>query len=147
MSPSRPGVLLVLDVALGLADPLQDDLLRGLRGDAPEVVRGVVPLADDVAVLVELLAVDADLTRVGVDGDEGLLGGVGQPLVGGDERVGQRLEQGLDRDPLVPGDLPQRVEELEVGLAHDRFTLSWFARPPASRAPHSNTVRARSTWS
>ena len=52
------GVLLVLDVALGLADALQDDLLGRLRGDAPEVVRRVVPLADDVAVLVELLPVD-----------------------------------------------------------------------------------------
>ena len=52
-----PGVLLVLEVALGFADPLQDDLLRGLGGDAAEVVGRVVPLADDVAVLVELLAV------------------------------------------------------------------------------------------
>ena len=70
------GVLLVLEVALGLADPLQDDLLGGLGRDAPEVVRGVVPLPDDVAVLVELLAVDPDLARVGVDRDDRLLGGV-----------------------------------------------------------------------
>ena len=32
-------VLLEHHVALGLADPLQDDLLGGLRGDPPEVVR------------------------------------------------------------------------------------------------------------
>ena len=42
----------------------------------------------------------------------------GQPLVGGDQRVGQGVEQGLDGDPLVAGDLAEGVEELEVGLAH-----------------------------
>ena len=40
-------VLLVHDRALGLADPLLDDLLRGLRGDAPEVVGSHVG-ADDL---------------------------------------------------------------------------------------------------
>ena len=114
-----PGVLLVLHVALDLADALEDDLLGRLRRDAAEVVRRVVPLADDLAVLVELLAVDADLARVGVDGDDGLFGRVGAALVGGHQRVGQGVEQRLDRDPLVAGDLAQRVEELEVGLAHD----------------------------
>ena len=38
-------VLLVLHLALGLADALQDHLLGGLRGDAAEVVGRVVPLA------------------------------------------------------------------------------------------------------
>ncbi len=138
-------VLLVLHVALDLADPLEDHLLGRLRGDAPEVVGGVVPLPDDLALLVELLAVDPDLPRVGVDGDDGLLGRVGPPLVRGDQSVGQGVEQCLDRNPLVAGDLAQRVEEFEVGLAHGRFTLSLFARRGAG--PHSNTVRALSIWS
>ena len=56
-------------LALGIAQPLHDDLLGGLRGDPAEVVRGVLPLPGDVAVLVELLAVDDDLAGVGVDGD------------------------------------------------------------------------------
>ena len=38
-------VLLVLHLALGLADALQDDLLGRLRGDAAEVGGRVVPLA------------------------------------------------------------------------------------------------------
>ena len=38
------GVLLVLQVALGLADALEDDLLGRLGGDAAEVVGRVVPL-------------------------------------------------------------------------------------------------------
>ena len=88
-----PGVLLVLEVALGLADALQDDLLGRLGGDPPEVVGRVVPLPDDVAVLVELLAVDPDLARLGVDRDDRLLGRVGEALVGGDEGVGQGVEQ------------------------------------------------------
>src|ERR1700730_12963763 len=87
------GVLLVLLVALGLADALQDDLLGGLRGDAAEVVGGVVPFAGDVAVLVEFLAVDADVAGVGVDRDHGLLGRGRDALVGGDEGVGERVEQ------------------------------------------------------
>ena len=109
MSPSRPGVLLVLEVALGLADALEDHLLGGLGGDAPEVLGGVVPLLDDVAVLVELLAVDPDLPRLGIDRDERLFGRAGTPLVGGDEGVGERVEEGLGRDPLVPRDLAEGV--------------------------------------
>ena len=38
------GVLLVLALALGLADALAHDLLGRLRGDAPEVVGRVVAL-------------------------------------------------------------------------------------------------------
>ena len=67
-------VLLVHHVPLGLADPLQDDLLGGLRGDAAEVVGRDVALADLVAVLLELRRVDLGvgrldhLARLGVDG-------------------------------------------------------------------------------
>ena len=138
-------VLLVLHVALDLADPLEDHLLRRLRGDPAEVVRRVVPFPDDLALLVELLAVDPDLARVGVDGDDRLLGRVGAPLVGRDQRVRQGVEERLHRDPLVARDLAQGVQELEVGLAHGRFTLSLFAL--RGSGPHSNTVRARSIWS
>src|SRR4051794_7087555 len=67
-------VLLVHHVALRLADPLEDHLLGGLRGDAAEVVRGDVPLVDLVLVLLELDRIDlrlfglAHLPRLGVDG-------------------------------------------------------------------------------
>ena len=111
-----PGVLLVLQVPLGLADALQDDLLGRLGGDAAEVVRGVVPLPHDVAVLVELLAVDPDLTGVGVDGDTASSAASGHALVGGDERVGQGVEQGVDADALVAGDLLERVQKCEPAV-------------------------------
>ena len=81
------GVLLVLHLALGLANPLQDHLLGRLRGDATEVGGRVVPLARDVALFVELLRDHADLTGLDVDLDERFLGGVGHALVRGDERV------------------------------------------------------------
>ena len=40
-----PDVLAVVHLVGRLPQPLQDDLLGGHRGDPPEVVRGVVPLA------------------------------------------------------------------------------------------------------
>src|SRR5204862_2276237 len=98
--------------------------LGRLGGDAPEVLGRVVPLPGDVAVLVELLAVDADVARVGVDGDDGFLGGLGHALIGGDEGVGQGVEQDVDGDALLPGDQLEGFEELEVVLlAHGRVLM------------------------
>ncbi len=97
-----PAFVQVVDLlALGIAQTLHDDLLGGRRGDATEVVRGVLPLVDDVAVLVELLAVHDDLAGVRVDGDPGLLGGARGALVGRDERVGEGIENGVRGDALV----------------------------------------------
>ena len=118
------GVLVVLHVPLDLTDPLHDHLLGGLCGDAAEVLGGVVPLTHDVALDVELLAVDPDLAGVRVDGDDCLLGRVRQPLVGSDERVGESVEERVDGDALVPCDLPECIEELEVSGAHGAMTLS-----------------------
>ena len=141
------GVLLVLHLALGLADALQDHLLRRLRGDAAEVGGRVVPLPNDVAVFVELLRDHADLAGLDVDLDERFLGGVGHALVRGDERVRQRLEHDLFRDALLDGERRQRFEHL--GISHDVFS---FARALAASSacaevdgdggPHSKTVRA-----
>ena len=65
MSPLAAGVLLVLQFALGLADPLEDHLLGRLGGDAAEVGGGSDPtLRDGDVVLVELLPVDAELAGI-----------------------------------------------------------------------------------
>ena len=120
------GVLLVLHLALGLADALQDDLLGGLRGDAPEVGGRVVPLAGDVAVLVELLRDHADLAGLDVDLDERLLGRVGHALVRGDERVRERLEHDLVGDALLDRERRQRFEHL--GIFHASPLRSQRAR-------------------
>ncbi len=103
------GVLLVLHLALRLTDALEDHLLRGLRGDAAEVVRRVVPLLDDLAFLVELLGDDVDVAGLDVDLDQRLVRRVGHPLVRGHQRVRERLEHDLDGDALLALD---RVERL-----------------------------------
>ena len=81
-------------------------LFEGLGGDTTEglPVGGVLPLADDVAVFVQLLGVDLHLPRFGVDGDPGLLGGAGAALVGGHQGVGESVEDLLDRHPPLPGE-------------------------------------------
>ena len=134
------GVLLVLHLALGLADALQDHLLRGLRGDAAEVVGRVVPLAGDVALFVELLRDHVDLAGLDVDLDERFLGRVGHALVRGDERVRERLEHDLDRDALLALDVLERLHHLGV---HDRATS--FCFPDFGWPAHSKTVRAWAT--
>ena len=153
-----PGVLLVLHLALGLADALGHHLAGGLGGDAAEVLGGdVEDVADRLAVLVELLAVDADVEGGGIDGDPGVLEGAGHALVRRLERVGERRHQRVDGDALVGGERLQGLEHF--GTAHDRslffvwldFLLPDFLGPPGfldppgfSVGPQRNTVRARS---
>ncbi len=140
------GVLLVLHLAFGLANALQDHLLRRLRGDAAEVGGRVVPLARDVAVLVELLRDHADLAGLDVDLDERLLGRFGHPLVRGDERVRERFEHDLFRDSLFDCERRERFEHLGVFHAASPFAASvaptGWRRPGRGCGPHSNTVRA-----
>ena len=63
-------VLLVLQVALGLADPLCHDLAGGLRRYPAKVVRRHVELvADRLALLIEVLGEHPDLHGVRVDRD------------------------------------------------------------------------------
>ena len=67
-----PDVLAERDVVLGLAQPLQDHLPRGRRGDPAEVVRGVVELASPGAVLAGRLAgPDRDVPGLAVELDAG----------------------------------------------------------------------------
>ena len=97
--PLAAGVLLVLEVPLDLADALEDHLLGRLGRDPTEVVRGVVQLADDIALFVELLAVDADLPGVGIDRDHSLLRGVRTTLVGHHQGVARRRATSRRRSP------------------------------------------------
>jgi hypothetical protein len=66
-------VLVEHHVPLGLADPLEDHLLRRLRGDAAEVVRRDVTLVDLIAVLRQHLGIElwvfrlAHLAGLGID--------------------------------------------------------------------------------
>ena len=116
------GVLLVLELALSLADALGHHLTGGLGGDATEVVgRDVELLADRHALLVEFLGEDPDVEGAGVDRDPRVLVGLRHPLVRGLERVGQCGHEGVDGDALLGREGLEGVEH--VGAAHDRAFL------------------------
>ena len=109
-------VLLVHHLALRLADPLQDDLLRGLRGDAAEVVRGDVGALDLLRrhlrpVDVEVLVVDERvrvLAVLGLErlelGDRALAGLLDQRLLD----VGRELDR-VDAEVTLVVELDRRV--------------------------------------
>ena len=94
-------VLVVHHLALGLADPLQDDLLGGLRGDAAEVVRRHVRALD--LVLGNLRPVDVEVVVV-------------------DERVRALAVLGLEDFELGNRTLAGLLDEalLDVGRQLDR---------------------------
>ena len=143
-------VLLVHEVALGFADALQDDLLRGLRGDASEVVGGDLDALDlahvdarqvepdlfallvvhleglDVDVLGEDELVDAHVAGLCVDLDLGVLDGVKRLLVGGEQRVFERLDEGFERDALLLLDLSQSLDDVST---HDGLRRYQSCRP------------------
>ena len=119
------GVLLVLHVTLGLADPLRHHLTGGLRRDPTEVVRSHVELATDrFALLVEVLGEHPDLHGVGVDRDPRVLMGPGGALVGGLEGIGQGSEQRILRDTPVVG---QGLKGLHHFRIHRPTSLSSIA--------------------
>ena len=111
------GVLLELAVPLDLADALGQHLAEGLGGDAAHVVGRVVAPVDQLAELVDVVGEDADVHRLGVDLDLGLVGGVRTALVGRDQGVGQDLQQGVDRDAAVGGQHPDRFHHVDVAHA------------------------------
>jgi hypothetical protein len=95
------GVLLELTITLRLADALVEHLAERLRGDAAHVVRRVIARIDPVAVFVDVVRNDADVHRVGVDLNLGLVSRVGPPLVCADERICQHLQQRVNGNPFV----------------------------------------------
>ena len=129
------GVLLVLEVPLGLADPLGHDLTGRLGGDPAEVVRRDVELlTDGLALLVEVLGQHPDVHRVRVDGHPRELVGTGRALVGRLQRVGEGGEQ------HVHGDSPVDRQGLE-GLHHLKIHDPTFL-PGASASPRSFPLRS-----
>ncbi len=145
-------VLLVLALALGLADALAHHLLGGLGGDAAEVVWRVVACVDPVALFVDVVRHHPDVAGEGVDLDLGLVSRARHALVGGCERVGECLEQDVDRDALLGGEKLEGVHHVGVASAHRAVSFADADSRHAARfglgafggGPHSNTVRARS---
>ena len=108
-------VLLVLLLAVDLAEALRHHLLRGLRGDAAEVGRRDVDLvAVGLAVLVDLLREHAELERVGVDGDPRVLVRVARRLYADSSASASALEEGVDGDAPLGGEHLQRFHHVEI---------------------------------
>ena len=109
------GVLLVLQLAFGLTDPLGHHLAGGLRCNASKVVGGDLELiADGLAVLVEFLSEDLELHGLGVDRHPGVLVRIRHALVGVLEGVGERPEERINGDASVGGERLQRLHHVLV---------------------------------
>ena len=138
-----PFVQVVDLLALGVTETLQDDLFRRLGRDAPEVVRGVFPLLDDVPVLVEVLSIDEDLAGVRIDRDPGLFGRAGCALVGGHERVGERVENGLCGNALLSLEELQCIQQVVIHRLSPtrscRVSGAFPIRRPYVRTPRPGT--------
>ncbi len=128
-------------LAFRVAQPLQDDLFGCLCGDSPEILRSVGPLVRDVSVFVEFLAVDHYLAGIGVDGDPGFLCSSGGTFVGRNERVGERLEDGVAWDTLFAFQHLERIHEVVI------HRVSYASLPGRAPFSHTKTVRADDTSS
>ncbi len=110
------GVDVVYLFPLGVPQPLLDHLLGSLGSDPSEIVGGVFPLPNHVAVLIQLLCIDNDVAAVGIDHNAGLFGGTGTALVGGDQCIRQGIEDRFDGHPTFP------LEQLESLHDHCIYT-------------------------
>ena len=110
-------VLLELAIAFGFTDLLTHHLTERLGGDAAHLVlaRRVVALVHPQTVLVDVVCGELELERIGIDLDDDFLGGTGTTLVGERQRVGEHLEQCVDRDVLL-------VREHANGFGHVELT-------------------------
>ena len=116
------GELAVADVVLGVAQPLQHDLLRGRRGDPAEALGRVVELAELVALLVDLGGEHGDVAGLAVQHRRGRAPAApGRLLV----RRQQGLLDGLDEH--VEGDLLlalQDAQDAQVDV-HQASSAVW----------------------
>ena len=127
---------------------MHEHLLGGLRRDTTEVVRRRVPLADDVALEVELEAPHADVTGLRIDFHFGVFRRVHATLVRRQQRVGECLQQLALVNALVACELLESFHELHVLTGHVPYSFVAVRARDGDGfavAPHSKTVRARST--
>ena len=78
---------------------------------------GVLPLADDLLLVVELLGEHGHVAAVAVDHDPRPLGGVGLALVGGGEGALERADDRLEGDALLALEEAQLIDrDLHVAV-------------------------------
>ena len=113
--------LFVFAIAFDFANALGDDLFCGLRGDTSEVLRRVVPFANDHAFFIELKRNHTDLASFRVDFDLSFFSCTRKSFICGHQRVREREQQIFFRDAALHGEGAQRFHH--VGVLHD-FVIS-----------------------
>ena len=130
---SLPALIhLIDDLTFGLTQLELHDLLERLSGNPPEslAVGCVLPLVDDIAVLIELLGVDRYLSGFGIDRDPRLFGRSGTPFVGGDQGVGESIENRIDPDsPLASENLDGLHHRVELHVSPSVARLGGLLPP------------------
>ena len=125
-------------LVVGVAQTLHDDGARRRLSDAAEVLRGVVELADRVAVLVLVHGHDGDASGLLVDLDAGLGDGTGQVVVRLEQRLFDRVDEGFEANALLVFHHPQSGHIDFHGLLLPRSKVDAGTRLPHVLIPHGN---------
>jgi hypothetical protein len=126
-----PGVLAERHLVFHVAQPLQDHLPGGGRGDAAEARRGVVVLPARRAVRARLLGPDRDVSGLPVHIDPRRHVGAVRLVVGHQQRVLDRLDRRFGRDVLLALETAQHAQ---VNV-HRRQLQGRCRRTPRRQAP------------
>ena len=120
-------------LVVGVAQTLHDDGARSRLGDAAEVLRGVVELADRVAVLVLVHGHDGDASGLLVDFDAGLGDSAGQVVVRLEQRLFDGVDEGFEADAFLVFHHPQSGHIDFHGLLLPRSKVDAGTRLPHVR--------------
>ena len=120
-------------LVVGVAQALHDDGARGRLGDATEVLRGVIELADGVAVFVLVHGHDGDASGLLVDFDAGLGDGSGQVVIRLEQGFFDGVNEGFEADALLVFHHPQCGHIDFHGLLLPRSKVDAGARLPHVR--------------
>lgn len=105
-----PRELAEAELVLGVAQALEHDLLGGGGRDAPEAVGGVVVLPDRLALVVELRHEDGDVAGLAVDFHACPRLRARGLLIGGEQRLLDRLDEHVEGDLLLTLQHPQDAQ-------------------------------------
>jgi len=96
----------VLLIVLSLPDTLEDDLSGSRGSHSPEIVRGVIVVADHVVVVIKLRGQDGDPAGLAINLDFHPPQGIVGFLISVEQSVLKGLDKVIHRDVLVALDGP-----------------------------------------
>ena len=112
-------------LVVSVAQALHDDGSRGRLGDTAEVLRGVVELANGVAVFVLVHGHDGDATGLLVDFDAGLGDGSGQVVIRLEQGFFDGINEGFELTPFSFSTIRSAVISISM--------VSYFPVPKSTR--------------